>query len=180
MKKRSMVLLLALVMALGLCVTTAWAADGVSYFDPTVSGSDQNKSCETYTPVTGSTSTEPVTWEGGTSDAPKWYVVDNAVTISGKLNVTGHVNLILCDGKRLTAEKGIHYLIDAYNAAKPDKKLVIAGDTSDTDDYVEMLRQKPPATPTLFLPALYPAIFLTKCTATPILPCSRRISRACR
>lgn len=128
MKKRSMVLLLALVMALGLCVTTAWAADGVSYFDPTVSGSDQNKSCETYTPVTGSTSTEPVTWEGGTSDAPKWYVVDNAVTISGKLNVTGHVNLILCDGKRLTAEKGIE--------VANNKSLTIYGQTSQSGKLV--------------------------------------------
>ena len=43
---------------------------------------------------------------------------------------------------RLTAEKGIHYLIDAYNKVKTDKKLVIAGDTSDTDDYVAMLREK--------------------------------------
>ena len=43
---------------------------------------------------------------------------------------------------RLTAEKGIHYLIDAYNKISTDKKLVIAGDTSDTDDYVEMLREK--------------------------------------
>ena len=43
---------------------------------------------------------------------------------------------------RLTAEKGIHYLIDAYNKIKTDKKLVIAGDTSDTDDYVKMLKEK--------------------------------------
>ena len=43
---------------------------------------------------------------------------------------------------RLTAEKGIHYLIDAYSKIKTDKKLVIAGDTSDTDDYVKMLKEK--------------------------------------
>ena len=48
----------------------------------------------------------------------------------------------ICAVCRLTAEKGIHYLIDAYNGIKTDKKLVIAGDTSDTDDYVSMLRQK--------------------------------------
>ncbi len=41
---------------------------------------------------------------------------------------------------RLTAEKGIHYLIEAYNNIKTDKKLVIAGDTSDTDEYVKMLQ----------------------------------------
>lgn len=43
---------------------------------------------------------------------------------------------------RLTAEKGVHYLIDAYNSIDTDKKLVIAGDTSDTDDYVESLKEK--------------------------------------
>lgn len=46
----------------------------------------------------------------------------------------------ICIVSRLTAEKGIHYLIDAYNRITTDKKLVIAGDTSDTDDYVAKLR----------------------------------------
>ena len=48
----------------------------------------------------------------------------------------------ICTVSRLTAEKGLHYLIDAYNNIKTDKKLVIAGDTSDTDDYVELLKEK--------------------------------------
>lgn len=48
----------------------------------------------------------------------------------------------ICIVSRLTAEKGIHYLIDAYNRIKTDKKLVIAGDTSDTDEYVEFLKKK--------------------------------------
>ena len=48
----------------------------------------------------------------------------------------------ICSVSRLTSEKGIHYLIDAYNNIKTDKKLVIAGDTSDTDDYVQMLKEK--------------------------------------
>ncbi len=48
----------------------------------------------------------------------------------------------ICMVSRLTAEKGVHYLIDAYNNIKTDKKLVIAGDTSDTDDYVKMLKEK--------------------------------------
>lgn len=48
----------------------------------------------------------------------------------------------ICIISRLTSEKGIHYLIDAYNSIKTDKKLVIAGDTSDTDDYVAMLKEK--------------------------------------
>ena len=48
----------------------------------------------------------------------------------------------ICMVSRLTAEKGVHYLIDAYNGIETDKKLVIAGDTSDTDDYVELIKQK--------------------------------------
>ena len=50
---------------------------------------------------------------------------------------------------RLTAEKGIHYLIDAYNKITTDKKLVIAGDTSDTDDYVRMLKEKASENPNI-------------------------------
>ncbi len=46
----------------------------------------------------------------------------------------------ICIISRLTAEKGIHYLIDAYNGIETDKKLVIAGDTSDTDEYVEKIK----------------------------------------
>lgn len=48
----------------------------------------------------------------------------------------------ICTVSRLTAEKGIHYLLDAYNNIETDKKLVIAGDTSDTDEYVALLKEK--------------------------------------
>ena len=48
----------------------------------------------------------------------------------------------ICVVSRLTAEKGIHYLIDAYNSIQTNKKLVIAGDTSDTDEYVALLKEK--------------------------------------
>ncbi|MBQ6506065.1 MAG: glycosyltransferase family 4 protein [Clostridia bacterium] len=41
---------------------------------------------------------------------------------------------------RLVPEKGIHYLIEAYQKLRTDKKLVIVGGTSDTDDYVRRLR----------------------------------------
>ena len=50
---------------------------------------------------------------------------------------------------RLTAEKGIHYLIDAFNKITTDKKLVIAGDTSDTDDYVAMIKEKASGNPNI-------------------------------
>jgi len=40
---------------------------------------------------------------------------------------------------RLVPEKGIHYLIDAYQRLKPSVKLVIAGGSSHTTDYVQQL-----------------------------------------
>jgi glycosyltransferase involved in cell wall biosynthesis len=46
---------------------------------------------------------------------------------------------------RLTAEKGVHYLIDAYCRTVTNKKLVIVGDTGDSahsDPYVESLKEK--------------------------------------
>ncbi len=55
----------------------------------------------------------------------------------------------ICMVSRLTAEKGVHYLIDAYNQIKTDKKLVIAGDTSDTDEYVAMLKEKAAGNPNI-------------------------------
>ncbi|MBQ4087341.1 MAG: glycosyltransferase family 4 protein [Clostridia bacterium] len=56
----------------------------------------------------------------------------------------------ICIVSRLTAEKGIHYLIDAYNQIKTDKKLVIAGDTSDTDEYVALLKEKAKKNPNIY------------------------------
>lgn len=43
---------------------------------------------------------------------------------------------------RLVPEKGVHLLIDAFKNVKTDKKLVIAGGTSDTFDYVKELHDK--------------------------------------
>ena len=42
---------------------------------------------------------------------------------------------------RLVKHKGIHYAIKAYERLKTDKKLVIAGDSSFTDDYVLSLKK---------------------------------------
>jgi len=41
---------------------------------------------------------------------------------------------------RLVPEKGCHYLIEAYKALAPGKKLVIAGPSSHSDDYAEPLK----------------------------------------
>lgn len=43
---------------------------------------------------------------------------------------------------RIVPEKGIHYLVDAFNNVNTDKKLVIAGGASDTNDYYQKLREK--------------------------------------
>lgn len=43
---------------------------------------------------------------------------------------------------RLVPEKGLHYLIDAYKELQTDKRLVIAGGSSHTSEYVEEIRQR--------------------------------------
>lgn len=43
---------------------------------------------------------------------------------------------------RIVPEKGIHYLIEAFNKIKTIKKLVIAGGTSDSDSYYSKLKEK--------------------------------------
>ena len=43
---------------------------------------------------------------------------------------------------RIVPEKGLHYLIDAYQGIGSDKKLVIAGGSSHTDDYLIEIKQK--------------------------------------
>jgi len=42
---------------------------------------------------------------------------------------------------RITPEKGVHYLIEAYKALETDKKLVIAGGASDAADYYRRLKE---------------------------------------
>ena len=49
-------------------------------------------------------------------------------------------NYILFLG-RIVPEKGVRYLIEAYKKVKTDKKLVIAGGSSDTDEFMYELRQ---------------------------------------
>lgn len=42
---------------------------------------------------------------------------------------------------RLVPEKGVHYLLEAFRSVKTDKKLVIAGGKSGTDDYLRRLKE---------------------------------------
>lgn len=59
--------------------------------------------------------------------------------------INGKWNLSCCDYLlflgRLVPEKGLRYLIQAYRKVQTDKKLVIAGGTSDTDTFVEELKE---------------------------------------
>lgn len=41
---------------------------------------------------------------------------------------------------RLVPEKGIRYLVEAFKNVKTDKKLVIAGGSSDTDSFMNELK----------------------------------------
>lgn len=42
---------------------------------------------------------------------------------------------------RIVPEKGVHYLLDAYKQIHTDKKLVIAGGASHTNDYLESIKE---------------------------------------
>ena len=73
----------------------------------------------------------------------KVYYFPNGANIPKEsLEKTSNVNkgnYILFVG-RLVPEKGIHYLINAFNELKTDMKLIIAGESSFTDKYVVYLR----------------------------------------
>ena len=43
---------------------------------------------------------------------------------------------------RIVPEKGVHYLIDAFKQINTDKKLVIAGGASHTNDYLKEIKKK--------------------------------------
>ncbi len=73
--------------------------------------------------------------------------IPNGVTRPGKVSAEAlrawelSANDYLLFLGRLVPEKGIHYLIKAFRHVKTDKKLVIAGSGSDTDDYVKGLQE---------------------------------------
>lgn len=54
-----------------------------------------------------------------------------------------------CAVARLAQEKGLHYLIEAYLQLNTERKLVIAGDSSDTDEYVRQLKQMAKGNPNI-------------------------------
>lgn len=62
----------------------------------------------------------------------------NVIKEKHGLNRDGYVLFL----GRLVPEKGIHYLIDAYKQLSTDKKLVIAGGSSDSQEYANSLKDK--------------------------------------
>lgn len=60
--------------------------------------------------------------------------------IKEKYNLKGNDYILFL--ARIVPEKGLHYLIDAYNQLKTDKKLVIAGGASHTNDYYKEIQEK--------------------------------------
>lgn len=64
--------------------------------------------------------------------------VKEANLINKKYNL-GKDDYILYLG-RIVPEKGVHYLLDAFKNIKTDKKLVIAGGASHTNDYLEQIK----------------------------------------
>jgi glycosyltransferase involved in cell wall biosynthesis len=53
---------------------------------------------------------------------------------------------------RIVPEKGIHFLIEAYRELKTDVKLVIAGDATHTEDYLEKCKKLAHGDPRIILP----------------------------
>ena len=66
--------------------------------------------------------------------------IKNANIIKEKFNLNKDSYILFLG--RLVPEKGIHYLIEAYNKINTNKKLVIAGGSSDTDMYFNELKEK--------------------------------------
>ena len=99
LRKRLGSIALCMAMLLSLLPVTA-LADGGSDDVTSVAYKDAEgaeKTCNTYTPVADNTTD----WNSG------WYVVDGPVTLTGRVQVTGSVHLILKDGAELIADKGI-------------------------------------------------------------------------
>lgn len=65
------------------------------------------------------------------------------------------------------AEKGCHYLVDAFKKLHTDKKLVIAGGSSDTHWYIDQRRSRPAGTTASFSPASWTVRCGKSFTATP-------------
>ena len=65
--------------------------------------------------------------------------IQEAELITEKYGLTKNSYILFLG--RLVPEKGIRYLVEAFKSAKIDKKLVIAGGSSDTDSFMKELKE---------------------------------------
>ena len=100
MKKFAGILLTALLLC-ALCIP-ALADEGVSYLNKTVANGAVQTEQKTVSAVCVNATAE--TWG---SDGESWYVLDDNITLSCRPQILGTVNLILMNGKTLTAPDGI-------------------------------------------------------------------------
>ena len=121
---RSLAILLSVMMILSMAPLRVNAEQvPVSYMTPDGS----MRECTDYTPV----SEETTVMEDG------WYVVDRDVTFSRSVTVKGKVNLILCDGVSMYANKGIlvrakdHADLTIWGQRTDAGKLIAQGDGSN-------------------------------------------------
>ena len=124
--KKTVSLLISFVMIISLFTIVpleAGAAGGVSYVYRSWDGEkvvEEVRTCTSYTTIDSNS----LTWSSG------WYVLKNNVNLSRtRINVTGDVSLILCDGVTLTDNKGINVgpgaSLSIYGQSKNTGKLYI-------------------------------------------------------
>ena len=102
MKKRLFSIITALALCLTLLPATALAATNVTYYYWDSSAKQlKQANCSNATEVTGS----DTSW--GTDGTTTWYVAQGKVDINGRVEVKGHVHLILADNCCLTINNGI-------------------------------------------------------------------------
>ena len=84
--------------------TATWDDAGAYYlaYNTTTGKFETRMIPDNITSVTSSTTTM------GAADTETWYTVSRNTTVSDRIEVAGTVNLILCDGKTLTASQGLH------------------------------------------------------------------------
>lgn len=66
-------------------------------------------------------------------------VVRDADIIRSKYGLTKNSYLLFL--ARIVPEKGLHYLMEAFSKIKTDKKLVVAGASSHSDDYADKIKE---------------------------------------
>lgn len=116
-------MLLCAAMVCSAAISEIWAAEGdVSYYYDS-DGTPVDVPPEKVMIVGGKT----ISWNS--TDGKEWFVVSEDITLNERVEVSGDVKLLLCDGATLTASKGIHvtgtHSLTIYGQEKSDGKLLI-------------------------------------------------------